>query len=156
MRAHRFTLAAIVLAALTMPAVAQQPAYTKAGALTCRTSASVGLIVGSRQRLACIFRPDSGGPEERYVGRIGRLGLDVGITAGGVLAWAVLARTRSVPRGALAGTYVGASGDISLGVGAGANVLVGGSRRSVALQPVSVEAQVGVNLALGVARLVLQ
>jgi hypothetical protein len=157
MRAHHFAFASILLlAASTAPAVAQQPAYTKAGALTCRTSASVGLIVGSRQRLDCVYRPDSGGPQERYTGRIGRLGLDVGITAGGVLGWAVLTRGRGVPRRALAGTYVGASGDISLGVGAGANVLVGGSQRAVALQPVSVEGQVGVNLALGVARLVLQ
>lgn len=157
MRAHRFAFASILLlGALTAPAAAQQPAFTKAGALTCRTSASVGLIVGSRQRLDCVYRSDSGGPQERYTGRIGRLGLDVGITAGGVLGWAVLARGRGVPRRALAGTYVGASGDISLGLGAGANVLVGGSQKSVALQPVSVEGQVGVNLALGVARLVLQ
>ena len=156
MHVCRFYLSAILmLAALAAPATAQ-PAYTKAGALTCRTSASVGLIVGSRQRLDCVFRPDSGGSPERYMGRIGRLGLDVGITAGGVLGWAVLTRGRGVPRRALAGTYVGASGDIALGLGAGANVLVGGSQRSVALQPVSVEGQVGVNLALGVARLVLQ
>jgi len=157
MRSRRSSLsAALLLLALAAPAAAQQPAFTKAGVLTCRTSATVGLVVGSRQRLACVFRPDSGGPAERYVGTIGRLGLDVGITAGGVLGWAVLARTRGVPRGALAGTYAGASGDIALGLGAGANVLVGGSNRSVALQPVSVEGQVGVNLALGVARLILR
>src|SRR5262249_9374237 len=150
MRSRRSSLsAALLLLALAAPAAAQ-PAYTKAGTLTCRTSATVGLVVGSRQRLACVFRPDSGGPAERYVGTIGRLGLDVGITAGGVLGWAVLARTRGVPRGALAGTYAGASGDIALGLGAGANVLVGGSNRSVALQPVSVEGHVGVNLPLRV------
>src|SRR5262245_45874926 len=109
MRAHRLALAAILLlAAATAPAVAQQPTFTKAGSLTCRTSASVGLVVGSRQRLDCVFRSDSGGPAERYTGRIGRLGLDVGITAGGVLGWAVLTRGRGVPpRRALAGTYVG-------------------------------------------------
>src|SRR5215470_10775621 len=156
MRAHRLFLSAILLSALTVPAAAQQqPAFTKAGALTCRTSASVGLLVGSRQRLSCVFRRDSGG-EERYSGTIGRVGLDVGITAGGVLGWAVLARTRGLARGALAGTYVGASGDIALGIGAGANVLIGGSHRTVALQPVSVEGQIGVNLALGVARLTLR
>jgi len=157
MRKHLLFLSSLLfLSASIAPAVAQQPAFTKAGVLTCRTSASVGLIVGSRQRLDCVFRPDSGAPAERYVGRIGRVGLDVGITAGGVLGWAVLARTRGVPRGALAGTYVGASGDIALGIGAGANVLVGGSHRSVALQPISVEGQVGVSLALGVARLILR
>jgi hypothetical protein len=69
------------------------------------------------------------------------------------MAWAVLASTANIPSGALAGEFVGASGDISVGVGVGANVLVGGTRKSVSLQPLSVEGQVGVNLALGVARM---
>ncbi len=37
----------------------------------------------------------------------------------------------------------------------GANVLVGGSNRTIALQPVSVSGQVGINIALGVADLSL-
>ena len=122
------------------------------GVLTCRTSASVGLVVGSRQRLACQFKSESG-RTQKYVGTIGRLGLDLGVTAGGVMAWAVLASTPTIPPGALAGEFVGASGDISVGVGVGANLLVGGTRKSVSLQPLSVEGQVGVNLALGVARM---
>jgi hypothetical protein len=120
--------------------------------LTCRTAPSVGLIVGSRQRLRCQFRSESG-RTQNYIGTIGRLGLDIGVTAGGILSWAVLASTPTIPSGALAGTFVGASGDISLGVGVGANVLVGGTRKSVSLQPISVEGQVGANLALGVARM---
>jgi len=53
------------------------------------------------------------------------------------------------------GRFVGASGDVAVGVGVGANVLVGGTRRSVSLQPLSVEGQVGVNLALGIAAMTL-
>jgi hypothetical protein len=135
----------------TAPAQSQGHSIRQ-GVLTCRTSASIGLIVGSRQRLACQFKADRGWTQN-YAGTIGRLGLDVGVTAGGVMVWAVLASTANVPRGALAGTFVGASGDASLGVGAGANLLVGGTRRSVSLQPLSLEGQVGVNLALGVARM---
>src|SRR5262245_6187137 len=127
----------------------------RAGVLSCNTSASIGLLVGSRQGIRCRFTPDGGGRPEFYTGRIGRLGLDIGVTAGGVLGWIVFARTKGVPRGALAGTYAGASGDIALGVGVGANALVGGSNRSIALQPFSVEGQVGVNLALGIAALTL-
>jgi hypothetical protein len=56
----------------------------------------------------------------------------------------------------LRGTYVGASGNASFGLGLGANVLVGGSHRTISLQPLSVEGQVGINLALGVARLTLR
>jgi Protein of unknown function (DUF992) len=82
--------------------------------------------------------------------------LQVDRCIGGVMAWAVLAPTNGVSPGALAGKYVGVSGDASLGVGGGANVLVGGSHRSVALQPVSVTGNVGINLALGVAGLTLR
>jgi hypothetical protein len=142
------TAAALFLAA---PASAQGNSVRQ-GVLTCRTSASVGLVVGSRQRLRCQFKSETG-RTQNYVGTIGRLGLDLGVTAGGVMAWAVLASSANIPSGALAGEFVGASGDISVGVGVGANVLVGGTRKSVSLQPLSVEGQVGVNLALGVARM---
>jgi hypothetical protein len=128
----------------------------KVGMLTCKTSASLGLIVGSHQKLKCRFTPDSGNTSETYTGTINRLGLDIGIKGGGVMVWAVLSPTKGLHAGALAGKYVGASGDASVGVGAGANVLVGGSHRSVALQPLSVTGNVGVNLALGVAGLTLR
>jgi hypothetical protein len=139
--------------------LAATPAYSQGssirqGLLTCRTSASLGLIVGSRQRLRCQFKSDKGWTQN-YTGAIGRLGLDLGVTAGGIMSWAVLTSTANIPSGALAGEFVGASGDVSVGVGVGANVLVGGTRKSVSLQPLSVEGQVGVNLALGVARMTL-
>jgi hypothetical protein len=147
---------AAILGAIAVPAVAQQSNQAKAGVLGCRTSASLGLIVGSHQKLRCRFTPDAGGPPETYVGHINRLGLDLGVRAGGAMVWAVLAPTNGIHHGALAGTYVGASGSVSVGLGANANVLVGGSHRSIALQPLSVEGQVGVNLALGVAGLSLR
>lgn len=146
---------AFVTALSTFHAEPASAQTTRAGVLSCQTSGSIGLVVGSRQRLRCRFTPDRGGRPENYSGRIGRLGLDVGITAGGALGWIVFVRTNRVGRGALAGTYVGGSGDISLGVGVGANALIGGSNNSVALQPFSIEGQVGVNLALGVAALTL-
>ena len=147
-------LAAAVLCAGLMPASAQRVGGTKVGVLTCRTSASLGLIVASHQRLRCTFRPDSGRPEH-YVGHVNRLGIDLGIRAGGIMTWGVIAPTRGFHRGALAGRYVGASGSASLGVGLGANALIGGWRRSIALQPISIEGHAGVNLALGVAGLTL-
>jgi hypothetical protein len=128
----------------------------RVGLLTCRLAPSVGLIIGSRQRMDCRFTPSQGGPTERYFGSVTRFGLDLGITVGGVMTWAVIARTARLGRGALAGNFVGASGDIALGLGVGANVLVGGSRRSVMLQPLSVSGQAGINLAVGVAGLTLR
>jgi hypothetical protein len=124
---------------------------TQVGILSCKMGPSVGLIVGSRQRMSCRFTPEKGGAAERYEATMTRVGLDLGITAGGAMAWAVFAPTTGIPRGALAGNYGGASGDIALGVGVGANAMIGGSHKSIALQPVSVEGQVGVNVALGAA-----
>jgi hypothetical protein len=149
------TLIAIAALLAAIPSARAQ-ARPEAGRLTCRLGPSVGLIIASRQRMTCVFRNAATGRTESYVGRIGRLGLDVGITAGGRMVWAVYARTRQIAPRALVGDYVGASGDIALGFGVGANALVGGSNRTVALQPLSLEGQVGVNLALGVARLILR
>jgi Protein of unknown function (DUF992) len=156
MRKHARTLLGLALAAaLAAPAAAQQSGGTKIGVLTCKTSASLGLIIGSHQRIRCGFAPDNG-PPENYEGHIGRLGLDLGVKGGGVMTWAVFAPVNGYHHGALAGTYVGGSGSASLGVGVGANALLGGSHKSVALQPLSVEGNVGVNLALGVASLTLR
>jgi hypothetical protein len=137
-------------------AAAQAESRLEVGTLRCSMGPSIGALVASRQRLRCTFSPVRGGKVERYTGTITRVGFDVGVTVGGVMRWRVVARTRSLGRGALAGNYVGASGDVSLGIGGGGNVLIGGSRRSVVLQPVSLVGQVGVNLAVGVAGLTLR
>jgi hypothetical protein len=143
------------LVALAGPAFAQaQP--VRVGGLTCDAAPRVGLIVGSRQNLRCVFRSNATGRNYAYSGTISRIGLDVGITGGGRLFWGVFAPTSHVGYGVLRGTYVGASGNASFGIGLGANVLIGGSHRTISLQPLSVEGQFGVNLALGVARLTLR
>jgi hypothetical protein len=137
------------------PANAQSPPGTNAGVLTCKMAPSIGLLFGSRQRMACRFVPNGPYPPEAYVGVMNTIGLDVGITAGGVMAWGVFAPGEGPLRGKLAGTYVGASGSVGLGVGVGANLLFGGTGRSIALQPLSVEGSVGINLSLGVSGLTL-
>lgn len=143
----------LAAAAFSGPAAAQAN-RVQAGVLDCDVSAGIGLIIGSRKQVTCSFTPSAGGPREVYVGSIGKFGLDVGATAGGRMVWAVFAPTNA-PRAALAGTYVGASAEASAGPGLGANALVGGSNRTVALQPLSVQGQAGVNLAVGVAGLTL-
>ena len=143
------------MVALAGPAFAQaQP--VRVGGLTCIAAPRVGVVLGSRQNLRCVFRPSATGEPHSYAGRMSRIGLDIGVTAGGRLFWGVFAPTSHVGFGALRGSYVGASGNASFGPGLGANVLVGGSHRTISLQPLSVEGQVGINLALGVARLTLR
>ena len=116
------------------PAAAQR---IKAGVLTCDVSAGLGFIIGSSKSVSCVFRPDQAGPTEGYVGSISKFGIDIGATAAGVMIWGVFTDTISGP-GFLAGEYVGATAEATVAAGLGANVLVGGSNRTVALQPLSV------------------
>jgi hypothetical protein len=151
---HRsFILAASVLAALTGAAYAQD--RVQVGVLECRGGASIGFVVGSVTNLGCVLRVE-GVPEDRYVATIRKVGLDLGITQETALAWAVFAPVNRLGPGDLSGNYAGAQGSASFGVGAGGNVLVGGSNNSIALQPLSVQGQVGVNIAAGLESLELR
>jgi hypothetical protein len=143
-------LAAAAAACLSMPAAAQQ--RTEVGLLDCTIEGGAGFIVGSQKDLTCTFTPAGGAqPAEAYVGTVTKFGLDVGVTGVTLMRWLVVAPTGTpLPAGALAGDYVGASAEATAAVGAGANVLVGGSNQTIALQPVSVQAQTGLNLAVGV------
>ena len=152
------TLAALAVAAalaLPAPAMAQAPSRTKVGTLTCDISGGIGLIIASKKDVTCMFTPAQPGPREVYIGSISKFGLDLGATSGGEMIWAVYAPTNKV-FGALAGHYGGASAEATVGAGVGANVLIGGSNRTVSLQPVSVQGQAGLNLAVGVAGLELR
>jgi len=144
------------LVALTGPASAQSPSWTQTGMLSCKLNPSIGFIIVGHQSMECRFVPSMPGPPQLYEGALNTVGIDIGIVGGGALAWGVLAPTAGVPAGALAGTYVGASGDVALGLGVGANVLVGGSNRSFALQPVSVEGSVALDVTLGLSALQLR
>jgi len=136
------------------PAAAQSAPSVRVGTLQCDVSGGVGMIIGSTRSLDCIFDP-VGGPNERYVGVVRHSGLDVGITGGAVMVWTVLSSS-SQARFPLSGVYVGAQASGSVGVGLGANALLGGSNRNFALQPISAQAQTGLNIAVGVAELTLE
>ncbi len=147
--------AAISAVALTM-ALAQPQDRVQAGVLNCDVSGGLGLIIGSQKEVTCQFLPaDANSPREVYVGVINKFGLDIGATTQGQLVWNVFAPT-SRPVSALAGDYVGAGAEATVAVGLGANVLIGGSNRTVALQPVSIQGQTGLNIAAGVTELRLR
>jgi hypothetical protein len=149
-------VAATMLVASFTGAHAQQPIQrVQVGILECRGGASVGFVVGSVTNLGCVLRAD-GMPEDRYVATIRKVGLDLGITQETALAWGVYAPVARLGPGDLSGDYVGAQGSASVGVGFGGNVLVGGSANSIALQPLSVQGQVGLNVAAGLESLELR
>jgi len=148
-------LALVATVAAPTSGMAQSADRTKVGTLTCDISAGIGVIIASKKYVTCMFTPSQPGPREVYTGSITKFGLDIGATSGGEMIWAVYAPS-SAKFGALAGQYTGASAEATVGAGVGANVLVGGSNRTVSLQPVSVQGQTGLNLAVGVAGLELR
>jgi len=150
------TIAAIMLTASVGAAQAQQPMQrVQIGVLTCRGGASIGFIIGSVTNLGCVMR-GNGVPDDHYIAVIQKVGLDIGITEQTALAWNVFAPVARLGQGDLAGNYVGADASAALGVGVGGNVLIGGSNNSVALQPVSVEGEVGLSIAAGLESLELR
>jgi hypothetical protein len=148
--------AALALATLSVdPAGAQR---VRAGILTCDISAGIGFIIGSQKSVSCAFASEAPGSQHNvYSGSISKFGLDIGATRGGVMVWAVFTDSIAPPGpGFLAGDYLGATGQVTVAAGLGANVLIGGSNRTVALQLLSVDTSVGLNLAVGVAELHLR
>jgi hypothetical protein len=151
-----FMLAALASGLLAGSFANAQPVRrVQIGVLECRGGASVGFIVGSVTNLGCVLRVP-GFPEDRYVATIRKVGVDLGITQESALAWNVWAPVAQLGPGALSGNYAGAQGSATIGVGVGGNVLVGGSDNSIALQPLSVQGQVGLNVAAGLESLELR
>jgi hypothetical protein len=145
-----------MLVASLAGANAQQPIpRAQIGVLECRGGASVGFVVGSVTNLGCVLRVE-GMPDDRYVATIRKVGVDLGITEESALAWGVYAPVSRLGAGDLSGNYAGGQGSASVGVGVGGNVLVGGSDNSIALQPLSVQGQTGLNVAAGLESLELR
>jgi hypothetical protein len=146
-------VAAVAAIFASSPASAQH--FERVGTLECSVAPNVSYVVGSHRTAGCTFYALNRRELHRYRADIGRIGVDLNVSAGGVLVWAVHAHNRRLFRGDLRGAYTGASGNIALGLGLGGNVLLGGSNNTVALQPVSGEGNIGVGVSLGAARLVL-
>ena len=155
MHRSKIGLAAAILGVALAGGSALAQERIKAGTLTCDISGGIGLIIASQKSVACMYTPADSGPREVYQGSITKFGLDVGVTVGGEMVWAVYAPT-SARVAALAGIYSGAGAEATVGAGLGANVLLGGSDRTVALQPLSVQGQAGLNIAAGVTSLELR
>jgi len=155
---HRTILGAVAAAGLALvasaPAQAQDGSGVRVGVLTCNVASGFGLIFGSSKEVNCVFARD-GRDVAHYQGHIDKFGVDIGYTAGGVMVWGVIAPTQGIPPGSLDGHYGGVTASATAGVGVGANLLVGGSDRTISLQPLSVEGNTGLNVAGGIGALSL-
>jgi len=150
-----FGLSAVAFAASVAAANAQQPSGVQAGVLECHGGQNVGYVLGSNAQLDCVFQ-NANGRTEHYAATVRRFGVDLGFTDNTTVQWAIFAPTANVPRGGLAGTYGGVGSNASVGVGFGGNFLVGGANNAYGLQPVSVQGQVGFNVAAGAVQIDLQ
>ena len=137
--------------ALGTPAQAQD---VRVGMMTCDVAGGFGYVLGSSRDLQCTFSPAQG-PAEHYAGRISKFGVDIGYLQNAVMVWTVLAPTVALSPGSLTGTYGGVTASATVGVGVGANVLVGGSSDTISLQPVSIEGGTGLNVSGGFASMSL-
>lgn len=147
----------LALAGIAVPASAQRGGV-ELGVLDCQIAGGVGLIFGSSKDISCTFQPaDQTFAPETYFGVVNKIGLDIGVTTATVMQWLVLGPSANIyAPGALAGDYVGASAEVTAAVGAGANLLVGGGGPTFTLQPLSLQAQTGVNVAVGVSQFQLR
>ena len=152
----RAVLAAASIGAIAAATSAQAaPHGVKVGLLTCHVESGWGYVIGSSRDVHCDFQP-SEGERDRYKGSISKLGADIGYTSSGTIVWEVVAPSSDVRPGALQGDYAGATASATIGVGVGAHVLLGGFDKSVALQPVSVEGNTGLDVAAGIGELSLR
>jgi len=147
-------LGAIGLALAAQAQAAESGGGVKVGTLSCHVSKGWGLVFGSSRDLACTFAGDK--RTENYTGSISKFGVDIGYKQAGVIVWTVFAPTSDMGPGALAGKYGGGTASATVGVGLGANALIGGSNNSISLQPLSIEGSTGLNVAAGIAGLSLK
>ena len=151
-------IATLPALALSAPASAESIDRVEIGQLDCAVKGGEGFVFKSTKDLSCTFKSaEAGVPDEAYFGAINKFGLDIGTTDHGVISWLVMAPTTDDYRpGALAGDYAGVSAQATVGAGVGGNLLVGGSDETIALQPLSVSAQTGLNFALAISELQLR
>lgn len=144
--------AALGMAAAIGLAMTASFAHARAdiGVLTCKLTDVQNDIVYTNENFACEFKPKTG-DTQTYTGEIKALGVNLTVTKDVTLVWGVLAPSADATEaGALAGDYFGGTASVALGAGAAANVLIGGSKHTVALQPISASGVIGTGAALDV------
>lgn len=134
----------------------QPAAHIKIGILRCEIEGGFGYILGSSKLLSCNFQSAANPAySHQYSGQILKVGADIGYTSRGKLIWAVFAPTYDLAQSDLDGIYVGLSGEASLGVGVGVNMLIGSFNESLNLIPINTSGTLGMNIAGGLGAVTL-
>ena len=148
-------LAAAVLVGVNLQSASAIEARIEVGVLTCTVEGGTGFILGSSKDMSCEFKGIDDFTET-YTGNVKKFGIDIGQTDTTTIAWAVFAPTTELEAGALEGDYAGLAAEATVGVGIGANALIGGFDKSIALQPFSGQVQEGLNIAAGIGTMTLK
>lgn len=120
------------------------------GTLSCERVPDTGLnlIVHSTVDIKCVFEA-ADGSVERYKGETGvGLGIDLGFNHDEKFHFAVMAAKFKGGTHQLAGKYAGGKASVSLGVGGGGKVLIGGDHDNIGLKPAAIQGS-GVGVAAG-------
>ncbi|MGY3447995.1 DUF992 domain-containing protein [Bradyrhizobium sp. USDA 4353] len=142
-------LSVLLLVSVAPLAQAHASRPMRVGVLECEGRRTTGKLVMSNARLRCVFRSQGRAPE-RYVAKVRRYGLDLGLTDETRMAWAVTAPVNDFGRSELGGRYGGVSANAAALVGFGGSFLLRDTDRATQLQPISLQGQTGMNLAAGI------
>jgi hypothetical protein len=149
-------LICVALATASQFAAAQDKGAT-VGMLRCNEASGWGLVFGSTKDLKCVFTgSEKGAKPVHFTGTIKKYGVDIGFTENAVILWAVVSTSNKFTPGDIAGSYGGVTAEAAWAAGLGANVLLGGSKKGFALQPLSVQGYNGINVAGGITEVELK
>lgn len=152
----KYTAPAIALVAALTASSSFADAGVEIGVLTCKLQDVDNNIVYTKETFSCEFAPKEQ-DIVTYSGVIQSVGVDLQVKKDTTLVWGVIAPTEwDGQQGALRGTYVGGSAEVSLVGGVGAKVLVGGFEDSFTLQPISVSGIVGGGASVGIQKFELR
>jgi len=152
-----FLVVGLLVGLVGLAQAGEEKKGVKVGTLRCNEASGWGFVFGSSHDLKCVFNTfEKGEKPTRFTGKIKKFGVDVGYQSNAVILWAVASTTDKIRPGDLAGSYYGATAEAAWAAGLGANILVGGSKKGIALQPISVEGLAGANVAAGVEEIELK
>jgi hypothetical protein len=135
MRKRELAIGVSILIAAAVPGHAQEVRF---GTLTCELGSLAVKRAGSFQQMACIFSLNNGG-QEHYSGTFKRPKSGGDIKAGSRWIWTVYSHSKQIAPRSLAGKYINSDGSVGPELKSAPEVLVGGRRQTMTLQPVVFE-----------------
>jgi hypothetical protein len=149
---------AVLLAAACSHHNMHETRGVKVGVLTCKNipDSNFSLLIHSTTDVECTI--EHSGIEDKYKGEAGvALGVDLNWNRNETLRYTVFAtHGADEPRGFLAGRFTGVKAGASLGMGGGLQVLVGGGKEHITLQPLVLETTTGMSVHGGLGYLYLE